>query len=148
MLSCSMQSTLEIMRYFIHIFCIWFVFTIYLNLNSHISRSQQCYVNRGDIIRQCSVTIYRDRGPAVVSRDWEGKDWKVRSRKVWSRGMWVSICKMGTKGKHLGISANQKLPTIEEALNTYVDKGLDHLMLASLCLQPPSCDTISTGASW
>lgn len=53
------------MRYFIHIFYIWFVFTIYLNLNSHISRSQQCYVNSGDIIRQCSVTIYRDIGAAA-----------------------------------------------------------------------------------
>lgn len=65
MLSFSMQSTLKIMRYFIHIFYIWFVFIIYLHLHSHISRSQQCYVNSGDVIKQYRVTIYRDIGAAA-----------------------------------------------------------------------------------
>lgn len=75
------------MKYFIYIFYIWFVFTTYLNLNSHISRSQQCYVNSGDIIRQCSITIYRDIGTAAGLGIGRKKEWKVRSRKVWSRGM-------------------------------------------------------------
>ena len=49
------------MRYSFHfVSYIWFVFTIYLHWNSHISRSQQQRVNSGDVIRKYRVTAYTD----------------------------------------------------------------------------------------